>query len=77
MPTIISEDGFQIRIYPADHEPPHVHVFKGGTEVKISIKNQVNILNPKTMKASDIKKALEIVQKHLSLLLAKWEEING
>ena len=37
MPTIIKEDGFRIVIWPNDHLPPHVHVFKGNAEVKIEL----------------------------------------
>jgi Domain of unknown function (DUF4160) len=29
------QDGFRFIIYPNDHLPAHVHVFKGGAEVSI------------------------------------------
>jgi len=32
MPTVLKKDGF--RIYPNDHLPAHVHVFKAGREAK-------------------------------------------
>ena len=37
MPTIIKQDGFRIVIWPNDHLPPHVHVFKSDAEVKIEL----------------------------------------
>jgi len=37
MPTILSINGFRFIIWPADHEPPHVHVFKDNGEAKIGI----------------------------------------
>lgn len=37
MPTIFRQDGFQIRIYPNDHFPSHVHVIKGKGQAKIGI----------------------------------------
>jgi Domain of unknown function (DUF4160) len=37
MPTIIKQDGFRIVIWPNDHLPPHVHVFKSDAEVKIAL----------------------------------------
>jgi Domain of unknown function (DUF4160) len=37
MPTIIREDGFRVVIYPNDHIPAHVHVLKGGGEVRIDL----------------------------------------
>jgi hypothetical protein len=39
MPTILFINGFQFIIWPDDHEPPHVHVFKGDGEAKIQIGN--------------------------------------
>jgi len=32
VPTILDSNGFRFIIWPADHEPPHVHVFKGKGE---------------------------------------------
>jgi hypothetical protein len=37
MPTVLRKDGFAVRIYFNDHLPPHVHVFKGGGQVRISL----------------------------------------
>ncbi len=34
MHTVSRQDGFRVVIYTDDHEPPHVHVLKGETEVK-------------------------------------------
>lgn len=37
MPTLIRQDGFDVRMYFDDHDPPHVHVFKAGGQAKITI----------------------------------------
>ncbi|HKC79753.1 MAG TPA: DUF4160 domain-containing protein, partial [Gemmatimonadaceae bacterium] len=37
MPTVIREDGFEVRIYTFDHPPPHVHVSKAGAIVRIDL----------------------------------------
>lgn len=37
MPTLIREQGFEVRIYTLDHPPPHVHVEKAGAIVKIDL----------------------------------------
>ena len=37
MPTILFVNGFRFVVWPDDHEPPHVHVFKGSGEAKVSI----------------------------------------
>ena len=35
MPTVLHIHGFRFIIWPSDHEPPHVHVFRGDGEAKI------------------------------------------
>jgi hypothetical protein len=37
VPTLIREEGFEVRIYTLDHPPPHVHVAKAGAIVKIDL----------------------------------------
>jgi hypothetical protein len=37
MPTVLRKDGFEFMIYTDDHEPAHVHVFKGEGKAKIII----------------------------------------
>ena len=37
MPTVLREDGFEVRIYTFDHPPPHVHVAKAGAIVRIDL----------------------------------------
>ena len=39
MLTILFINGFQFIIWPDDHEPPHIHVFKGDGEAKVIIGN--------------------------------------
>ena len=33
MPTVLREQGFEVRIYTLDHPPPHVHVAKAGANI--------------------------------------------
>jgi hypothetical protein len=76
MPTIIKKDGFRIVIWPNDHLPPHVHVFKSDSEVKIAL------LEPKVFNVEgkisnrDLSKALNLVIEHQVELLEKWKEIH-
>jgi Domain of unknown function (DUF4160) len=76
MPTIIRQDGFRIMIWPNDHLPPHVHVFKSGAEVKIEL------VEPKVFNVEgkignkDLAKALSLVIEHQVELLEKWKEIH-
>ena len=81
MPTVHCEDGFKVPIYPNDHLPCHVHVFKAGGEVIIQLGNDAA---PSTIDQiygdiSDrqVSKALQIVQPNQAKLLAAWKGIHG
>jgi hypothetical protein len=64
MPTIIKKDGFRIVIYPNDHIPSHVHVFKNSGEVRIDLGSLEPLITPGLMSVigeisdKDIAKAL-------------------
>ena len=80
MPTLIRQDGFDIRMYFDDHEPPHIHAFKSGGQAKIAIGDSLTIPNlilVQGMNAKDARKAIEIVMEYQTQLLAKWEEYHG
>jgi hypothetical protein len=79
MPTIFRQDGFRVVIYTDDHEPPHVHVLKGETEVKIDLGNAKTLPNVILLrgKRSDATKALEIVIDRQTELLEAWRMIHG
>ena len=76
MPTIIEIDGYRVVIYPNDHLPAHVHVFKAGSEVKVDIASDP----PRPIKVSgtisnrEIKAALELVANYRGQLLQEWKK---
>jgi Domain of unknown function (DUF4160) len=82
MPTIIREDGFRVVIYPNDHIPAHVHVLKGGGEVRIDLGSIKGSIAPSLMSVSgkisdkDVAKALRLVDKNQSELLDEWSRIH-
>lgn len=75
MPTIIRENGFRIVIYTNDHEPPHIHALKAGTEARIFL-DPVSLWDS-NMKSKDARQAVEIVEANHDILLEKWYEIHG
>ncbi len=80
MPTILKKNGFSVRIYPNDHEPAHVHVFKADGEARIKIKNEdgePEWISVCKMSDKDACKALEIVKEHQSELLEQWWKYHG
>jgi hypothetical protein len=81
MPTVHREDGFQIRIYPNDHLPRHVHVFKAGGEVIIQLGREteppsIDEVHP-SISNKDVGKALSLVQANQVKLLESWKNIHG
>lgn len=79
MPTVLSKDGFKVRIYNNDHLPAHVHVFKAEGEIKIDIGNGKEDPTPiwvEKMSDRDVRRALELVTEHKLKLLEEWRKIH-
>ena len=76
MPTIIKHDRFKIVIWPNDHMPPHVHVFKRDAEVKITLLEPVVFNIEGEISNKDLVKALNPVIEHQIELLERWKEIH-
>ena len=76
-----------VHIYTNDHEPAHVHVFKGRKNdknrhnVKINIGNEdeppLIVKADSDMRNADIKAAWRLVVDNQEFLLNKWQEIHG
>jgi hypothetical protein len=77
MPTLIREQGFEVRIYTLDHPPPHVHVAKAGAIVKIDLATCLVIEIVGQISDRDVKRAEELVAEHTQFLGAEWEKIHG
>jgi len=76
MPTVLREDGYEVVIYPADHEPPHVHVFRAEGEAKLDILTQ-EVLDAWRMSGREQRRAQDIVADHREFLMKRWRDING
>ena len=77
MPTVIREDGFEIRIYTRDHPPAHVHVAKAGANMKIDLAtNQVTHIEG-AISDRDVKRAEQLVAKHAQSLKQGWMKFHG
>ena len=77
MPTIIREDGYEIRIYPLDHPPPHVHVAKAGAVLKIDLATCHVIEIVGAIADREVRRAEVLVTKHVQLLKDEWTKIHG
>jgi hypothetical protein len=81
MPTVVTINGFEVRIHTNDHGPSHVHVVKAGAKCKITLEGADGeptlVTVTKNMKRADVQEALSIVSRHKRSLLEKWREIYG
>lgn len=81
MPTILQQDGFKIRIFVDDHEPPHVHARSDKALVVINLavaEGQVpSIRTVKHASAELQRSALRVVTEHNRFLLEHWRRIHG
>ena len=81
MPTVHREDSFRVVIYPNDHLPRHVHVFKAGAEVIIQLgsETQAPLLDQiyGAIGNKEVAQALKIVRIKQLKLIAAWKKIHG
>lgn len=80
MPTILNINGFRFIIWPADHEPPHVHVFKGKSEAKISIGDDNEapcFITIYGLTKQEARQVLEMTNENQQQLLTAWRNIHG
>jgi hypothetical protein len=77
VPTLIREDGFEVRIYTLDHPPPHVHVTKSGAVLKIGLEKCQVISIVGRISDRDVRRAETLVQRHAIFLSEAWTKIHG
>jgi hypothetical protein len=77
MATVHRESGFEFRIWPNDHTPPHVHAWKAGGMAKIELVGGFGIVKVRDMKGTDVVRAVRIVMANEEKLMQAWEEIHG
>ena len=77
MPTLVREDGFEVRIYTSDHPPPHVHIEKAGAIMKIDLATSEVMEIVGTISDRDVKRAERLVAKHSLFLNAEWIRLHG
>ena len=77
MPTVVREEGFDVRIYTFDHPPPHVHVAKAGAIVKINLSPHHAVEIVGTISDRDVKRAERLVARHADFLRLEWEKVHG
>jgi hypothetical protein len=80
MVTVFKQDGLSFRIFPNDHFPSHVHVFKAGSEARIEISGadgKPHTLTNNGLSRKELAKAIALIQENQSLLLQRWSAYHG
>ncbi|MBV9110359.1 MAG: DUF4160 domain-containing protein [Gemmatimonadetes bacterium] len=76
MPVVYREGPFVFRIWPADHDPPHVHVYNGDGTCVIEIETG-KVRDIRGMRLPDVNAAGAIAGRNWVRLLAAWRKIHG
>lgn len=71
MPTLATIGTVRIRVFPDDHEPPHVHLYGPGFSLRLFIGSWR--LQPVHGKARGHESAVEWAKANEAALLAAWE----
>jgi len=77
VPTLVREQGFEIRIYTFDHPPPHVHVAKAGAIMKIDLSTHQVTEIVGSISDRDVRRAEQLVARHTRLLNEEWLKLHG
>jgi hypothetical protein len=77
VPTLVREQGFEIRIYTFDHPPPHVHVAKAGAIMKIDLSTHHVTEIVGSISDRDVKRAEQLVARHARALKDEWVKLHG
>ena len=77
MPTILRVNGFRFFFYSEEgNEPIHIHVDFAGKRAKFWVRPDVILASNLGLKASEIRKAKDIIVKYVSLIEEKWNEYD-
>jgi len=77
VPTLLVVEGFRFWFYSNEgHEPPHVHVSKGGAAAKVWLQ-PVLIAYSYGFTPSQLRRIRELVFEHQAAFIEKWHEYFG
>lgn len=78
MPTVLTENGFEVMIHTDDHKPAHVHVYKGGLVI-INLNNRrtaPSVREVRGMSRKEVRDALILVTNNKKVLARRWRKIH-
>ena len=75
MPTIATEDGYRLKIYPNDHTPAHVHVQKAESEARVRL-DTLEVVSSEGFNSRELNRVVELVEKYQDALLSAWDSYH-
>ena len=76
MASVHDENGFIIHIWPDDHPPAHVHLYRAECYIKINLPD-LSLIQARNAKPRDYRQAYEMVKANREKLLAAWRKYHG
>ena len=79
MPTVLREAGFRFVVYTDDHEPEHIHAYRGhglGAVVKVNLID-LSLIHSQGFLSSEIRRIVGIVKSRQQEFRAAWNAIHG
>jgi hypothetical protein len=78
-------DGVTFRVYPEDHDPPHVHGrYQGVVAIleldkngRVRLADRDDAIRPGDAKRNQVRHALNVANAHYADLMELWEEAHG
>ena len=76
MARLYDEDGFEVHIWPNDHAPAHVHVYRAEGLAVVNLLT-LEVRQAYDMKPKDLRRSVEIVEEYRLRFLKEWRRIHG
>lgn len=78
MVTILNrrQHGFDVVIHTNEHGPAHVHVFRGGNQLKAELQ-PVRIVYNKGFNGRERRRIRTLLEAYQALLLREWAKLHG
>lgn len=78
-------DGVTFRVYPEDHDPPHVHgryqgtavIFELGADGHVRLAIRDDAIRPGDAKKNHVRHILNVASAHYDDLMELWEDAHG
>lgn len=76
MARIYDDGAFQVQIWPNDHIPEHVHVYRAEALIIIVLAT-LEVRAAYDARPPDIRRAVGIVEQNRARFLAEWRRMHG